>query len=121
MEARRVIVLSGHSLFAEGTASSLRRSTESLQITVLDPREPQVLERIAELAPSIVILDTRDATLVETCSVTDLLDVLPDLRIIRLDPENEQIQIVIGEHRKAASIDELIELIGAATDNPQGE
>jgi hypothetical protein len=121
MEARRVIVLSGRSLFAEGTASSLRRSTESLQVAVIDPREPQVLERIAELAPSIVILDSRDATLVEHCEVTALLDVLPDLRIIRLDPKNEQIQIVTGEHRKAASIDELIELICAATDNQHGD
>jgi hypothetical protein len=117
MEARRVVVISGRSLFAEGMASSLCRSADSLQIEVLDPREPQVLDRIAELAPATVILDTRDTTLAENSIVTALLDVLPDLRIIRLDPKNDRIQIVIAKHRKAANIDELIELISAECTN----
>lgn len=121
MASQRVIVLSGLSLFAEGIASSLHRSTESLQITVLDPREPLALEQIANLAPATVILDTTDTALVENCSVTDLLDVIPDMRIIRLDPENDQIQIVIGEHREAANITELIEVISSAWPSAEGE
>jgi hypothetical protein len=120
MTSREVVILSGRSLFAEGVASSLRRRTDSLQITVIDPREPQVLEQIADVAPAIVIIDSRDATLMKNCWVTSLLSSIPAPRIIRLDPRSEQIQIVIGEYRKATHIDELIELIGAECDKAQG-
>jgi hypothetical protein len=121
MAYRGVVILSGLSLFAEGTASSLRRSTDSLQISVVDPRDKQVLEKIAELAPGTVILDMSDATVMENCPVTALLDLLPDLRIIRLDPGNEEIQIVSGEHRRATSIAELIEVISSEGTDPPGE
>ncbi len=120
MASRGVVILSGLSLFAEGAASSLRRSTESLQFTGIDSREPQSPTQITELAPATVILDTTDTTLGEHCSLTALLDVIPDLCIIRLDPMNEQIQIVIGECRKATSIAKFIEVISVECASPEG-
>ncbi|NIM95931.1 MAG: hypothetical protein GTO18_19705 [Anaerolineales bacterium] len=119
MASNTVVILSGHSLFAEGTASSLRRSTDALQITVINSREPNLLEQITEIAPGTVILDTSDDTLIENCPITALLEAIPDLRIIRLDPESEEIQVVTGEQRKAANINELIELIGTVGTDPQ--
>lgn len=121
MTSRGVVILSGLSLFAEGTASSLRRSMDSLQISVIDPRDKQALEKIAELAPGTVILDMSDASVEESCPVTVLLDLVPDLRIIRLDPGTEAIQIVSGEHRKATNIAELIEVIRSEESDPPRE
>jgi hypothetical protein len=121
MASKGVVILSGFSLFAEGTASSLRRSMASLQISVVDPRDEQVLEKIAELAPRTVILDMSDAAVEESCPVTVLLDLLPDLRIIRLDPGTEEIQIVSGEHRRATNIAELIEVISSEETDPARE
>ena len=120
MASRGVVILSGLSLFAEGAASSLRQSAESLEVTVIDPREPRVLAQIAELAPATVLLDTTDTTLGEQCSITALLNVIPDLCIIRLDPMNEQIQVVIGECRKATSISELIDVISVMCTRSKG-
>jgi hypothetical protein len=92
---------------------------DSLQISVIDPRDEHALEKIAELAPGTVILDMSDPSVEESCPVTVLLDLIPDLRIIRLDPRDETIQIVSGEHRRATNITELIEVISTEeTDLP---
>ena len=114
MAHNAVIILSGHSLFAEGTASSLRQKSQELEITVIDPRDGDVLSRIQELEPAAIILDKSDQSLQENCPVEVLLKAVPDLRIIRLDPENERIQIVTGEERPAANAADLLVVISSA-------
>ncbi len=109
-----VVILSGYSLFAEGIASSLRRKAEELEIRVLNPRQPNVLEGITELQPAVVILDTTDEAIRENCPVTGLLEAAPHARIIHLDPQRDRVQIVTGEERTAGNIADLIEVIRSA-------
>lgn len=121
MTANHVIILSGHSLFAEGTASSLRQKSADLSIDVLDPRDPELMAQIERQQPAVIILDSGDATLSQKCPVDGLLRVVPNLRIIRLDPQHEQVQIVTGEHRPAACAADLIEVICAARKDQTAE
>lgn len=111
MASSKVVILSGHSLFAEGTASSLRQKATALTIEVIDPREPDVLFQIQKHQPDTVILDGGDATLRTNCPLDAMLRTVPNLRIILLDLDSEQIQIVTGENHTAESAADLIEAI----------
>jgi DNA-binding NarL/FixJ family response regulator len=120
MASSKVVILSGRSLFAEGTASLLRQKSPDLEITVIDPSDPDTLSRIRDLQPSVVILDSSDESLREICQVDVMLKAVPDLRIIRLDPKQDRMQIVTGEERPAASAADLIKVIGTENTKPQG-
>ena len=111
MASSRVVILSGHSLFAEGIASSLRQKTTDLTIEVMDAREPDILFQIQKHQPDIVILDGGDATLRTNCPLDAILWAVPNLHIFRLDPDSEQIQIVTGQNRPAESVADLIEVL----------
>lgn len=112
MASCNVVILPRRSLFAEGTASSLRQKSPDLEITVIDPSDPDALSRIRELDPSVIILDSSDKTLREFFQVDLLLKALPHTRIIQLDPEEDRVQILTAEERPATCAADLISVIG---------
>lgn len=114
MASCNVVILPRRSLFAEGTASSLRQKSPDLEITVVDPSDPDAISRIRELHPFVIILDSSDKTLREFFQVDLLLKTFPDIRIIQLDPEEDRVQIVTAEERPASCADDLISFIGCA-------
>jgi hypothetical protein len=116
MHPYRVAVLSHRSLFAKGTAARLRQLPEHYEITELDPRDPNVLEEISELAPEAVIIDAEDDELAERIPLSQLMSALPKLTIIRLDPKSDQIQVVTSEQRQAGTMDDLVEAIGGRSE-----
>ena len=109
----KVVILSGYSLLAEGTASLLRNESPALEIHVIDPHEPETHSRIRDLQPSAVIWDSSDHSLREVCQVDALLKTTPHLRIIQLDPERDRVQIVTGEERLATCAADLLKAICA--------
>lgn len=121
MASCKVVILPGRSLFAEGTASSLRKKSPGLEITVIDPGDPDCLDRIRELQPSVVILDSSNDSLRETCQVDVLLKTVPELRIIQLDPEQDRVHVVTAEERPVACAADLIKVIGSEYTEPQGD
>jgi hypothetical protein len=111
MPRHRVAVLSDHSLFAKGAAARLRQLSEDIEISELDPKNPHVLEQIAALGPKTVIIDAEDDELAGRISLNQLLNALPKLIVIQLDPKRDQIQVLTSERRKARTMDELVETI----------
>jgi len=107
----RVVILSGHSLFTEGIASRLREHSERLDIQTIDPRNANVAEQVIAAQPLAVILDASDPDAENHCSIGELLVALPWLKIIRLDPQQSQVQIVTSERRTAGEVRDLIDLI----------
>lgn len=108
----KVVILTGRSLFAGAIANRLRRCVDVIEIKVTDLRPSSVLVKLTEILPSVVILDATDAEVEKCCSLDSLLAVVPTAKIIRLDPQREQIHVLTSEHHLARHVDDLIEVIG---------
>jgi hypothetical protein len=106
-----VVVLSGRSLFAEGVAARLRQHADRIDLVVVETDQKDVLGKIVAVAPETVILDATDAEAARLCSLTRLFGALPAVRVVRLDPERDQIQLVTSEERVASDVTDLIDVI----------
>jgi DNA-binding NarL/FixJ family response regulator len=106
-----VVILSGHTLFTEGVAARLRQHENLLDLHVVDADRGDALQQVVSAKPSAVILDDGDPQVTRHCSLSQLFQALPEVRIVRLDPERDQIQLLTGEQRLAADIADLINVI----------
>ncbi len=111
MVRTRVIILSGYSLFAEGVASRLQQYLQLVEFEVLDPRQPDAMAQIAAARPAVVILDSADTGVAQFCSLSSLLLEFPKLRIICLDSQHEQIQVVTSVQHPMANVRDLVGMI----------
>lgn len=107
----RVVILSGHSLFAEGVASRLKKHLDRLDLQVVDIADQDVLSKIVSLNPATVILDAIDADSSNAIPLSALLKALPEVTVIRLDPQQSQVQVVTSEERMLGEVKDLIEVI----------
>ncbi len=110
---KRVVILSGHSLFAEGIASRLRQHPEALDLHIVDPHVPGAIDQVAAAHPSAVIVDATDLEAEQLCPLSSLLVQLPALKVIRLDPQRNQIQVVTSAERIVTEVRDLLEVIDA--------
>ena len=108
---RRVVILSGQSLFAEGVAHRLRQYLQGVEFEILDPRQPDVMARIAAFQPTTVILDSADSECSEFCSLSGLLFAFPKLKIICLDPQGDRARVVSSEQCPVANVRDLVDAI----------
>lgn len=111
MPRYRVAVLSNRSLFATGAAARLRQLPERFEIIEMDPKDPEVLEKLAALSPTAVIVDSEDDELAQRVPLSRLLSSLPNLTIIRLDPKSDQIQVVTSKQRRAGTTEDLVQAL----------
>lgn len=81
------------------------------EIQFVDMRQPDALEQVTTAQPSTVIVDAGDTSPVAHCSLNKLLNAIPVLRIIRLDVQQEQIQVVISEQRQVIGVTELVQVL----------
>ena len=109
------MILSGRSLFAEGIARRLRQYLQPVALEILDPRQADILARIRSAQPSVVILDATDSEVTHLCPLSSLLLSVPELKIICLDPQRDQLQIVTGEKRNAMKVRDLADVIRQST------
>jgi hypothetical protein len=107
----RVVILSGHSLFAEGVASRLITHLDRLDLQVIDIYEEDVLSKVVSLNPTTVILDAMDAETSNLIPLSKLLKSLPEVTVIRLDPQQTQIQVVTSKEHMLGEVKDLIDVI----------
>ncbi len=107
----RVIVLSGRSLFAEGIAARLGQQLGQQELMTVNVHEAGALQQVIEANPAVVILDGTDEDVARLCPLGALLSALPALKVIRLNPDNDQIQVVTSQRRQAWQVHDLVELI----------
>jgi hypothetical protein len=110
-----IVILSCHSLFAEGIARRLQEYLQLADLRIVDPRQFDVVANLSVARPSFVILDITDPQTVEHCPLSELLLAFPDLRVICLDPREDQVQLVSGERRRAAEVRDLADMIEQST------
>jgi hypothetical protein len=106
------VVLTGRTLFAEGVAARLRQHEDRLELIVVDTWDDMAQRRVIEARPETLILDATDTDVSRRVSLTTVLQALPGLRVVRLDPERNQVQVVTSEQHPAQDIEALIDVIG---------
>ena len=111
MGRKRIVILSGHSLFAEGIASRLKEYPHEINVTVVDPEIPDCFAVISAQKPSVIILDASDEITSEMCPLYRLLTLVPDLKVIHLDSQQERVQVVTSEQQAAAGVADLIRML----------
>ena len=111
MVQTRVVILSDQSLFAEGIASRLRQYLQLVELEVVDPRQPDAMAQVTAARPSVVILDVTYSGDTQVCSLGNLLLSFPKLKVICLDLQQEQIQVVTSEQHTAVEVRDLVEEI----------
>jgi DNA-binding NarL/FixJ family response regulator len=106
-----VVILSGHSLFAEGVASRLRQHPQRVNLEVMDVRHPDVMAQVASARPSAVILDATDPDIDRLCLLARLQLALPGLKVICLDPGQDRVQVMTSEQLPAGQVFDLLDVI----------
>ena len=106
-----VVILSTRSLFVEGVASRLKQHLPEEAVIVVDARQINALEQVVIAQPTSVILDATEAEATRNCPLSKMLNALPLLKIIRLDPQQDKIQVVTSEQRSVEQVSGLIEVI----------
>ncbi len=106
-----VIILSNHSLFAEGIASRLRQYLQLVQLEIIAPRRLDAMSRIVAIQPSVVILDDTDPEIAQYCPLDKLLRLLPKLKVIILGLQQEHIRVLDSEQRMVTQVHDLAKVI----------
>jgi DNA-binding NarL/FixJ family response regulator len=115
MQPKRVVIVAGHSLFADGTANRLRLYPEQVEVLRLSPAEGDLLERVIAARPSVIIMDQRDPEIGHSLLLQRVLGSLPSVHVLLLDPKKAQIQVVSSQTQEPVEVEDLIELISNST------
>ena len=107
----RLIILSDHTLFAEGVASRLRQYPERVDVRFVDPQQADYLEKIKEIRPSAVIIDAADTDRTQCCLLCDLLMALVNVTIIRLEVQHKDIQIVTSSQQPLTEVKDILDVV----------
>ncbi len=108
---KRIFMLSSHPLFSQGVESLLRRET-GLEIVGRETDVDKAIERIKELRPDVVVLDS-----------ADLRDPMPVVmrifregvgtKVIGLNLKDNTMHVYRGEQRVVKEVQDLVEAIEA--------
>lgn len=107
----RVAILSSQSIFAEGVVAHLRQQLDEQSLLVVDARQANPLQRVLAAQPNSIILDATDAIVAKDCPLEQLLDALPSLTIIRLNPQQDRMQVVTSHQHRADQMSDLMNVI----------
>lgn len=107
----RVVILSGHSLFAEGVASRLKKYNDRLDLCIVDLEEEDFLSRIISLGPATIILDALSEEDQEKVRLSKLVKALPDLTVVQLDPKQSEVQVLTSRGHILDEVKDLIDVI----------
>jgi DNA-binding NarL/FixJ family response regulator len=106
-----VVILSGQALFAEGIASRLRQYLQLEELEIVDAGRPDAMAQIAAVRLSVVILDVTDSEVTELCPLSQLLFAFPKLKVICLNPQQAQVQVVTSKRHAAVDVRDLAAVI----------
>jgi DNA-binding NarL/FixJ family response regulator len=109
---KRIFMLSSHLLFSQGVESLLCREA-GLEIVGREVDLEKGLNRIRELQPDVVIVDSGDPTHDPTPTVMRILRERLGTRIIGLNLQDNIVCIYRGEQRIVRGVEDLLEAIEA--------
>jgi len=108
---QQVVILSDHSLFAQGVASRFEQYPERVNLHFVNPRDQDSFDQIAEIQPNVVILSASEADMKENCLLCDLISTFPSIRIIRLAVDNDPVQVITSQQSQLNEVRDLLDLL----------
>jgi DNA-binding NarL/FixJ family response regulator len=102
----RIFVISDHLMFGQGLESLLRQEAE-LDIIGQETDFSQAIERIKELQPDVVILDSDDAA----PKVASILGASSGVKIISLSLQDNNLYVYQARQRVTKDVIDLLEAI----------
>lgn len=109
--SKRIIILSGHSLLAEGIASRLRQYPQRADVRFVDPQQLDYVEQIAALQPSAIIIDAADTDTTQSCVLCDLLLTLENVTILRLEVQQKDIRVITSVQQQFDEVRDILDII----------
>jgi DNA-binding NarL/FixJ family response regulator len=107
----RIAVLAHNSLLADGIASRLREHGGPLEVQAVAAGDADLPQRLQRARPAIVLMDSTDVEAVERMPLERLWALLPEARVVRLDPASDHVRVFCCERRRAPGIESLIAAI----------
>lgn len=114
---KRVFMVSGQLLFSRGVENLLCQRS-GVEIVGHEADAARAIERICDLRPDAVILDSKDLASVPSTIVASILKETPGAKVIALNLENDRIHVYRGEQRTAQCVDDLLEVMDEDTPGP---
>ena len=115
--SERVIIFSSHNIYTEGVVSSLRESSFNGEIQFIDTDENNYIQKVAELEPSVFIIDSAESDDTQCCLLCELLNAFPTVTIIQLKVHTKDVQVITSSQHVLNNVQDLIDLIGDNNNN----
>lgn len=107
----KVIVLTSHSLLAQGIIANLRRSSLSLEVETLDANHPNLVDTLALMQPEIIITESTQWKVSEACSLSHLFEVLPSLIVLEVNLNNSNVQLIRSDRYDASGFAGFLQVL----------
>jgi hypothetical protein len=108
MDTCRVLIVSGHPLFAEGVFRLINNQAGLEVVSVIPPCE-QTLDNIHSLKPDVVVVDVDARS--QAVSLHDLIHGNPGVKFIGLSLDNNDIRVYYQHVKKSTGVEALVEAI----------
>lgn len=99
----------------EGVASRLGDHADRIQLVTVSPQEEDLIGRLVAVQPDAIILDASDPDGGGACPMMEMLRRIPEARIILLDTERSDFQVIRSQRRPIDStealVDEMLEVL----------
>jgi DNA-binding NarL/FixJ family response regulator len=110
MDLRRILLISDHPLIAEAIRSLVEKNA-NLKVIGVEPPSEETLAKVRTLRPDIVVLCDDEESPSTAC--TSLLDVEPQMRVIRLATDGNTIHIYDGHQVAARNAQDLVDALSS--------
>lgn len=107
----RVVILSNRTLLVEGVITRLQQYESRVELHVLDLNQSDLLVKITAIKPTAIILDDKAPLVSQAIPLDKLLRELPTLKVICLDAQCLQTQVIRSEQYRVNEVCDLLELI----------
>lgn len=106
MSITHIFIISSHLMFSHGLESLLRQETD-FDIVGQEKDMERAIEQIKELQPDVIILDSDNAV----SQVTPILHTNPDIKIISLNLQNNDLYVYQAKQQAAKETEDLVKAI----------
>lgn len=107
----RVIVLSNQNIFSEGVVSRLRQHALVDEVHFFDSEDDNSIQKVFELAPSVIIVDSSAEGDPKCSLVSELLNFFPSITILRLRLQEKDVQVITSSPKTVMNVQDLIDLV----------
>jgi len=108
MAKRRVFILYSHPLFAKGVESLLHQEAD-LEVAGLSLDQGDSSEAVKAFGPDVVIIDSESQVVAQL--VPTLLQQHPGLKVVSMNPGENEVTIHYRQQERVTTIGDLVEIL----------